>query len=159
MSELDFLRLAAQHAKYSSEDARTQNAVILHCGDYTIAAANRYAIRRWACGENLMPPLKYDYIEHAERGAIYEAARRGRCTAGATLYAVWFSCPDCSRAIIGSGIKTVVGSLHAREATPERWAAAVARGESMLRDAGVNMRWLADKVGVTIRFDGKELQL
>jgi dCMP deaminase len=159
MSDLDFLRLAAQHARYSSEDARTQNAAILHCGDYTIAAANRYPIRRWASGEYLNPPLKYEYIEHAERGAIYEAARSGRATDGATLYAVWFSCPDCSRAIIGAGIKTVVGSLHAREATPERWTVAVARGESMLRDAGVNMRWLADRVGVSIRFDGKELRL
>jgi len=29
----------------------------------------------------------------------------------------------------------------------------------MLREAGVGMRWLADPLGVTIRFDGKEMVL
>jgi hypothetical protein len=29
----------------------------------------------------------------------------------------------------------------------------------MLREAGVGMRWLAEPLGVTIKFDGKEMNL
>jgi hypothetical protein len=33
----------------------------------------------------------------------------------------------------------------------------VLAGESMLREAGVSMRWLAEPLGVTILFDEKEV--
>lgn len=158
-SDLHFLRVAAGVAKSSSQDTRTQNGAILVARRGTVVAANAYPIRRWASGERLEAPAKYRYIEHAERGAIYEAGRCGLRTEGATLYVVWFACPDCARAIIASGVRSVVGSLHARQATPERWIEAVEAGEQMLRDGGVNMRWLADRLDVTITFDGRDLHL
>jgi dCMP deaminase len=158
-SDLHFLRVAAGTAKSASQDPRTQNGAILVARRGTVVAANAYPIRRWASGERLEPPAKYRYIEHAERGVIYEAGRCGLRTDGATLYVVWFACPDCARAIICSGIKGVVGSLHARQATPARWLEAVEDGERMLREAGVNTRWIADKLDVTITFDGRDLHL
>jgi deoxycytidylate deaminase len=157
MSDIDNLRLAANYARYTSHDPRTQNGAVLVAGTKSVAAANVYPLASWRRhGE---PPSKYAYIEHAERAAIYKAAQAGYTTAGSTLYVVWFACPDCARAIIAAGVSTVVGSLHARVATPERWEKDVSLGESMLRDAGVNTRWLAEKLGVTIIFDGKELSL
>ncbi len=158
-SDLHYLRVAAGAAKASSDDPRTQNGAILVARRGTVVAANAYPVRRWACGEKLEAPAKYRYIEHAERGAIYEACRCGLRTEGTTLYVVWFACPDCARAIICAGIRNVVGSLHARQATPPRWLEAVDAGEQMLRDAGVNMRWLADRLDVTITFDGRDLHL
>lgn len=157
MSDIDNLRMAAHYARYCSHDERTQNGAVLVAGTRAVASANVYPLAAWS--RYGVPPDKYDYIEHAERGVIYKAAQAGYTTSGSTLYVVWFACPDCARAIIAAGVSTVVGSLHARVATPERWEKAVARGESMLRDAGVNTRWLAEKVGVTITFDGKELSL
>lgn len=155
--DISNLQLAASFARYSSHDPRTQNGALLICGSRYVASANVYPVQSWRAMSQ--PPEKYDYIEHAERAVIYKAAQAGYSTAGATMYAVWFSCPDCARAIIASGVTTVVGSLHARVATPERWAASVARGESMLRNAGVNMRWIADRLGTSITFDGRELHL
>ncbi|WP_018690348.1 deoxycytidylate deaminase [Ahrensia kielensis] len=51
---------------------------------------------------------KFHWIEHAERNAIYNAARAGADLAGCTLYVNRFPCADCGRAIIQSGITCVV---------------------------------------------------
>lgn len=56
-------------------------------------------------------PVKYDYTEHAERNAIYNAARVGIPLKGCTLYLNWEPCPctDCTRAVIQSGIVRIIG--------------------------------------------------
>lgn len=51
---------------------------------------------------------KFYWIEHAERNAIYNAARSGASLAGCTLYVNRFPCADCGRAIIQSGITQIV---------------------------------------------------
>ena len=51
---------------------------------------------------------KFHWFEHAERNAIYNAARHGAELAGCTLYVNRFPCADCARAIIQSGISRVV---------------------------------------------------
>ncbi|MEP3277705.1 MAG: deaminase [Stappiaceae bacterium] len=47
---------------------------------------------------------KFHWFEHAERNAIYNAARVGIDLAGCTLYVNRFPCADCGRSIIQSGI-------------------------------------------------------
>ena len=42
-------------------------------------------------------PVKYMYFEHAERNAIFTAARHGIRTEGATLYVQALPCVDCAR--------------------------------------------------------------
>lgn len=56
-------------------------------------------------------PGKYEWVEHAERNAIYNAARSGVRTQGATMYLNYAveCCAGCTRAIIQSGIRRVVG--------------------------------------------------
>ncbi len=50
---------------------------------------------------------KFFWMEHAERNAIYNAARFGAILADCTIYINRFPCADCARAIIQSGIKAV----------------------------------------------------
>ena len=50
---------------------------------------------------------KFHWFEHAERNAIYNAARMGVQIAGCTLYVNRFPCADCGRAIIQSGISRI----------------------------------------------------
>lgn len=57
---------------------------------------------RWA------KPEKYIWAEHAERNAIYNAARMGNPTNNCFLYCSHFPCVECARAIIQSGIKKVI---------------------------------------------------
>jgi dCMP deaminase len=56
-------------------------------------------------------PLKYEFTEHAERNAIYNAARMGTPVKGCVMYLNWWPlpCPDCARAIIQAGITEVIG--------------------------------------------------
>ena len=58
--------------------------------------------------ERLVRPEKYLWMEHAERNAIYNAARHGVQMQGCTLYVELLPCMDCARAIVQAGIKEVV---------------------------------------------------
>lgn len=86
-------------------------------------------------------PLKYKFFEHAERNAIYNAARIGVSTLGCILYVAWHPCSDCARAIIQAGIKEVV--LRSLE-VPERWAEDNASASKMLKEAGVIVRTMRE---------------
>jgi len=152
MTELDLLREALRHAAANSHDQRTQVGAVLATRSRLVYAAN------------VIPPGirhhadKYAITEHAERAAIYKAAACGIPTAGAKLYAPWFACHDCARAIILAGIAEVIGLASLANATPERWRREVAEATQMLQDAGVGTRWLADRAGVTILYDGGLLE-
>lgn len=50
---------------------------------------------------------KYYWFEHAERNAVYNAARVGIATAGCEMYCTLFPCSDCLRAIVQSGLSTL----------------------------------------------------
>uniref|UniRef100_UPI0035253B42 deoxycytidylate deaminase n=1 Tax=Salmonella enterica TaxID=28901 RepID=UPI0035253B42 len=49
-------------------------------------------------------PEKYLWTEHAERNAIYAAARVGTPLKGCRAYLPWFPCMGCARALVQSGI-------------------------------------------------------
>jgi len=52
-------------------------------------------------------PLKYTWTEHAERNAIYNAARTGARLLESSMYVTMAPCPECARAIIQAGIRRV----------------------------------------------------
>lgn len=157
-TDIDWLRLAFQAAAEHSDDPHTQNgAVLAPQSGFVSVAANHVPAGLAITASRMERPRKYGFIEHAERSAIFSAARCGTKTAGSTLYCCWFACRDCARAIICAGVGEVVGHVRPRALTPGRWEDEVLAGEAMLREAGVSMRWLAEPLGVTIKFDGKEL--
>ena len=158
MNELDHLREACRYAVEHSHDPDTQNGAVLVTSRQTIYAANCVPPGVARPEHRLVRPFKYDFVEHAERAVIYKAAATGTPTAGATLFCPWFACADCARAIVSAGIKEVVGLIALRNATPGRWLLKVETAERMLKEAGVGQRLLADTVGVTIRFDGRDFQ-
>ena len=53
-------------------------------------------------------PSKYMWTEHAERNAIYNAARNGIALGGTTLYSTLYPCMKCARGIVQSGIVEIV---------------------------------------------------
>ena len=58
--------------------------------------------------ERLERPTKYLWMEHAERNAIYNAARCGTPLEGCTLYVEIMPCMDCARALVQAGIRAVI---------------------------------------------------
>jgi len=53
-------------------------------------------------------PEKYLWIEHAERNAIYNAARTGAALKDCRLYVSLIPCMDCARGIVQAGITEVI---------------------------------------------------
>ena len=89
--------------------------------------------------------IKYDYVEHAERNAIYNACLCGVSVEGCIIYihGLW-PCPDCTRAMIQSGIKRIIID---NDDMPDRWIVRMERSRDMLDEAGIPV----DLYGVTIR--------
>ena len=87
--------------------------------------------------ERQQRPLKYLWIEHSERNAIYNAARMGTGLKNCVLYCPWLPCPDCARAIVQSGIVgVVVESVH----VPARWKENMDVAKQILMEAKVWFR-------------------
>jgi len=84
-------------------------------------------------------PAKYLWTEHAERNAIFSAARVGVSLLGSTMYLPWFPCPDCARAIVQAGIATLV-ALRPNLSDP-RWGEGFPVAEGILRECEVDIRW------------------
>lgn len=159
MEDLDvaYMRMAYRIAEKSSTDPSTQNGAVLVLDDMTspIVAANHFPRGVKETEERWQRPLKYSYVEHAERQSIYVAAKRGFQTDGCTMYCPWVCCSDCARAIIQAGIIEVVGHDFELHNSRDDWKEAVRIGREMLAEAGVKLRFVTGKIGnVKIRFGG-----
>jgi dCMP deaminase len=73
---------------------------------------------------------KYFYTTHSELNAILNY--RGGSLEGSKLYVSLFPCNECAKAIIQSGIKTIIYDSDKYENTPS-----VIASKRMLRAAGV----------------------
>lgn len=91
-------------------------------------------------------PAKYMWTEHAERNAIYNAAANGHSTRGCTMYLPWYPCADCARAIIQSGITTIVGVEP--DWNDETYAADFAVVREMLAESSVQHRFVAGEAPI-----------
>jgi dCMP deaminase len=100
---------------------------------------NEKVAQRW------IRPEKYDYFEHAERNAIFNAARTGTSLLGSICIVTLFPCCDCARGIIQSGAKMVVSMnpfLVNDRATIDRWGSKWKTSMEMLKEAGVKIYYL-----------------
>ena len=146
----------------SSGDPRTRVGVAVKFGSDPldlIFGANRLPKGVEETVARSSRPHKVRYIEHAERDVLYSCARDGIATKGAIMYAPWFACCQCARAIIGAGIREVVGLRKLLDLTPARWSEEIAAAHQMLEEAGVEMWWVASDLGTKILFDGKEIEV
>lgn len=80
---------------------------------------------------------RFVWMEHAERNAIFAAARAGRALAGATIATTFFPCIDCARAIVQSGFARVITPPPAFDDAV--WGVAFERSQIILQEGGVEM--------------------
>lgn len=104
----------AEAVRQKSKDNSTKIGVVIVGADNEIVSTGYNSFPRGLddnIPERMERPEKYIWTEHAERNAIYNAARIGVSTKGCTMYmSCAMSCPDCARGIIQAGIvKVVVG--------------------------------------------------
>ncbi len=127
-----------------SPDPSTQNGAVLRWPNGRIirptGECNDFPRGTFPSARTLTRPIKYQFIEHAERGALYAAARFGICTNGLTMVACWASCADCARAIVQSGIRTLVRhNPPTDDGSSQRWLDSIKIGDEILNAGGVEI--------------------
>lgn len=159
MNDLQYIKEAYKVGKAYSTDPSTQNGcVLVHpgSGKIMVNGANHfpYGVRNEP--ERWERPIKYSYVEHAERSAIYRAASYGIRTSGLHMYCYWAACADCARAIITSEITRLVTHKIIMDATYERWKDTIEVAFGMMREAGIQLDQVEEPIeDIQIRFNGK----
>ncbi|HEY4067525.1 MAG TPA: deaminase [Burkholderiaceae bacterium] len=99
-------------------------------------------------------PQRLLWIEHAERNALFAAARAGHSTAGATLVATFHPCAECARAIVQSGVASLF-TLPPDFSDPV-WGPGFQYSSAILEEGGVRVTYLAhDPVAMHARTMGQ----
>ena len=80
---------------------------------------------------------RFVWMEHAERNAIFQAARQGLKLAGASIATTFFPCIDCARAIVQSGFACVATPAPAYD--DPVWGEAFERSKIILEEGGVEI--------------------
>ena len=81
-------------------------------------------------------------IIHAEKNAIFNAAKNGSTTEGSTAYVTWPPCSQCASALIQAGVAKVV--CPNPNTAPERWRANFQIANELLYEAGVTVLYYSD---------------
>lgn len=82
-------------------------------------------------------PEKYFWFEHAERNAIYNAARNGIPLESCTAYVTMIPCADCMRGLIQSGIGRIV--TKKQEIQDSKWLDSFKRSCEMIEETGIEL--------------------
>lgn len=102
--------LLAHCVAMKSKDNRTRIGAVIVGKDNEILSTGYNSFPRGA-NDTLeyrqIPPEKYFWFSHAERNAIFNAAKNGIKLDGSTLYVTMIPCSSCALAIVQSGIKKV----------------------------------------------------
>jgi dCMP deaminase len=149
MDNRELLR-AAYILSLNSSDPYTQNgAVLVEDGIPILGACIDYPFGVQKLAERLISPTKYDYLEHAERMVLFDAARCGVRTHGLKMVCPWACCQDCAKAIIQCGIEELVIHTDALIRTPPRWEKQTAIGHTILTEARVRITRIDGPIGGT----------
>jgi dCMP deaminase len=126
--------------KSPSRPRKVGAVLVLADGMTTLAACNDFPLGVADFEARHAHPERLLWIEHAERNAIFAAARAGLATAGATLIATFHPCADCARAIVQAGIAT----LHtlAPDFADPLWGPAFRCSHAILEEGGVRVVYL-----------------
>ena len=147
MRWVEYFYSIAEQVKEKSKDNRTKIGAVIVGKDKEIVSTGYNSFPRgiddWK-PERQERPEKYFWFEHAERNAIYNAARIGVSTKGCTMYLTCgMVCADCARAIINAGIVRIF-LKRGGGAKSDKWLESAARSEMMFEEAGVSVQYYDD---------------
>ena len=141
-----YMKMAHELAKWSKEKGRKVGAVVVGVDDEIRSTGfNGFPrgvneeIDERQCRET---GEKYFWSSHAERNAIYNAARIGVALQGCRIYVPWFPCGECAKAIIQSGIVELIG--YEPDFEEPKWGADFKKVVQMLNEGGVRVRYIPE---------------
>jgi dCMP deaminase len=122
---------------FSKDESTKVGCLILDPETYQVLSTgyNGFPRKVEETEERKVRPEKYFWVEHAERNAIYAAAKHGIKLDGATAYCTLFPCAECARAMIQAGIKKII----AAPADHPNFKESFERSKQMLAEAGVEV--------------------
>lgn len=133
----EYFMMLAVVASLKSKDPSTQvGAVIVDNKTRKVVSAGYNGFPRNVDDSKLPQtrPDKYQYVVHAELNAILHARQD---LTGCSLYVSVFPCADCMKAIIQTGIKTVV---YLNELSGDNWVKSKAATLKLAELAGIEIR-------------------
>jgi dCMP deaminase len=134
----------AQQVKNKSKDQRTKIGCVIVGPDNEIVSTGYNSFPRGInddIPERQERPEKYYWFEHAERNAIYNAARIGVSTKGCTMYLTCgIPCTDCTRGLINAGINRIV-CAPGEGAKGKIWDEHEKRSLEMFKEAGIDIEY------------------
>lgn len=135
-----FIKLCQHISGWSKDKNRKVGAVIVD-NDNVVLSMGYNGIPR-GCDDSVEcrydRPIKYLFTEHAERNAIYHAARHGVSLKGCRLYVTLFPCADCARALIQSGITKIIAPEP--DLTHEVWGEHFKAAIQMMEEANIELK-------------------
>ena len=147
MRWVEYFYNIANEVKNKSKDERTQIGAVIVGKNKEIVSTGYNSFPRGIDDyqkERQERPEKYYWFEHAERNAIYNAARIGVSTKGCTMYLTCgMVCADCARAIINAGIVRIF-LKRGGGAKSDKWVESAERSEMMFEEAGVSVQYYDD---------------
>ena len=137
-----FLGIAEQ-VKLKSKDNSTQIGAVIVGGDNEVLSTGYNSFPRGLDDtkeERQERPEKYFWFEHAERNAIYNAARVGIPLKGSTIYLTsGLPCMDCARGIVNSGVKIVYCKEVCTTKNKEKWVESQTKSLQLFNECGVEV--------------------
>ena len=138
-----YFRDIAETVSSKSEDPATKVGCVVVDDDNYICATGYNGLPKGVkpTPERLQRPVKYLYFSHAERNAIFQAAKRGVSLNNCRLYCQWVPCCDCARAIIQVGIvEVVIDEKHREEwESKDNWKESMDATLQMFAEAQVRI--------------------
>lgn len=149
MNWVNYYKQLANTVKLKSKDKYTQIGAVIVGKDGEIVSTGYNSFPR-GLDDGLdfrqERPEKYYWFEHAERNAIYNAARIGVSTKGTTMYlSCGLPCADCARGIINSGIKRIFCE-RVDVTKGELWKESQERSWDMFMETGVKVCFYDDHI-------------
>jgi dCMP deaminase len=137
-----FLNIAEQ-VKLKSKDESTQIGAVIVGEDKEVLSTGYNSFPRGlddSIKERQERPEKYFWMEHAERNAIYNAARIGVSLKNSTIYLTsGLPCMDCARGIVNSGIKTVYCKQVCTTKNKDKWDESQKKSLELLRECDIDV--------------------
>ena len=136
-----YMALALHIAEWS-KDRSTKVGCVIVGPDQSIRATGYNGFPR-GVGDDVEErhgrPAKYLWTEHAERNALYNAARSGVSVLGCRMYVPWFPCMDCARAIVQSGLAELIAVEP--DWADQRWGEHFVSAKELFEEAGLACTW------------------
>ena len=148
MNWADYFLGIAEQVKLKSKDQRTKIGAVIVGKDHEIVSTGYNSFPRGIdddVEERQVRPEKYYWFEHAERNAIYNAARIGVSLRDTTMYLTCgIPCADCARGIISSGVRMIYCKTEDTTRNREHWDKHAKRSLQMFKESGVEVVFYED---------------